>query len=208
MIDPSTKMQWMDLNNQKVYIDSMHKLFQMYSHKAKNVTSEISLVTFDPEKEKVHITDYLGWTQIVSIRRRCKKNTSLCIIGIDAPNSPELQCTEDTLIPVYYGEGVVGFHGEMKYPFVVKRADDILLDGTDLIKVCWRPEGKPDPFYRVKPIGFAQESIPVYQILTRSGFYSANYFHLWARKEIPTDYCEVCSVNETQNCAGCRKEKI
>jgi len=202
MIHPDSNLHWIDLKAQRVYTGAMSKLFQMYSHRAKNITSDLSEVIFDSDNV-VKVTDYTGWTDAISIRRRSESIVNFCLVRVDATIHHLLVCTPETLIPVYDGTKISGFHGETKHRFVIKYAGDI--EDGDLIKMHLRGEGRNTPLYPVTSVITRQEMSPTYQLLTKSGFYSVNRFYLWGREEIPADYCDVCPANATKNCAGCRK---
>lgn len=215
MIFPSTQVQWMDVTTEKVRIDSIMSMYQTYSYREYNyeenrVSEKISEILF--EEETVKTTDGWGWTDVIAIR---KIDMTAC--AFVQANGHQLRLCPETLIPIWdINNPVKGFHGEMKYPY------EVMSIGY-LFSKCLDDEHNPpeNPIVKIRsqdsdPRDFAQlKSVTLkdshraynhsYQIITKSGFYNANDIVLWGRENIPENYCEVCPVVNTLNCAGCRR---
>lgn len=231
MLFPATKVQWMDIDKQEVKTEDLLWMYSMYSEKARRITEAVSEITFNadtylninntgelPVRHKgapfvdgvVKITDWFGWTDIRVIRRIDKilKWTMVRAGG------HQVKMAEDTLIPIYNpGVEIQGFHGEIKYPFTVIALRDIKGDGSEFVKVR-RGRGEDGEKIEFAPLQIDGREGPhpdnigyhhAYQILTRSGFFNAGNLYLWGRESIPSDYCQVCPNEGTQNCAGCRR---
>jgi len=180
---------------------------------AEEKTSEISEVSFIATNRIVKIIDWWGWTDIVAVRKLKGRFQTYNLMVSQYPHSPMLCCTLDTLFPTYMEQNfVTGFHGERKYPFIVKplrQVVTLLTDSRiiypDMLRVKHQHVEEDRVLYPVCHLRYVKDEEAVYQILTKSGGFSANSFYLWGRESIPEDYCAVCPVNETQNCARCRK---
>jgi hypothetical protein len=191
-------MKWIDVDSSKVSEALIGDLFKMYSHKMEERDDGYYI---DFRNFNVKVQDHTGWTQVLSMR-----------ITVDTSGWSEVSVgdssvivSDSTLIPVYdLSRHSSGFHGEVKYPFVVKKLSDVHQDDKVKIRTIsgstlYIPiECKPNR--NIYPVSG-------YLLEVKSRMFSILGLQLWGDYTIPEDYCAACPVNGTQNCSGCRKGK-
>lgn len=188
MIHSKTKVQWADVNRSDVQSGPISLLFQSFTFKAsRSGFTEIIQFTDD---DNVKITDWTGWTNILCIK---KIATSISIP--EQPRDHHTIYVQDTLwhklisgnkeiiisknatIPIYKPtEAISGFHGEIKYPYVIKYPFDI--KSGELIRILDIDDNTPAGFgeVNINPCSGCQFG---YEIYTKSKFFNANDFHLF-----------------------------
>lgn len=128
MIDSSSTVMFLDTRDEVAKRIPLSSLFRKYAIYTKSPMKGISVLDFDSfkrENQKFMVNDWNGYTEIhyivthnsVSIGKWYKLKT-------DYGN--EILITGNTQIPVYDPEtSKVGFHGEVKYKFDLKWADQV-----------------------------------------------------------------------------------
>lgn len=186
MLHPNTEVQWMDVPSQKVYTDTVMKMYQMYSHKAtKFLEGSETVYSYSSIPDKVKIQDWYGWTDVKVIKRI--EGISEWVYLIIANH--QLLVTNQTLIPVYdIKNPFQGFHGETKYPFIVKPVQVMTLEDMVRIRMGKDSNGEEIEFTPTYPgLIFQMKQRDCnhgYEIITQSGFFNAQNVHLWG-KELP-----------------------
>lgn len=108
-------------------IDTVEKLYQEYSHMVRRFDEKICGIYFG-RNSPVKITDLFGWSSLLILRKITDKGRWKRII---TANGKEIIVHRYSLIPVYdtlkYQNG---FHGEVKYPYVLKNPDKLLPSDT------------------------------------------------------------------------------
>ncbi len=183
MIHALTKIQYMDVNTEQVFTDTIGRMFQRYYLKAK-VTTDMHTVIFNPEINLIKITDMTGWTDVKAIRK-VKTIISWTVLGAA---SNQITLSENRSIPIYSPDTPTqGFHGETKYPYIAKPISEIC-DG-DMGRVRRGVDGSGNDI-EFTPISFTGIAFGInkgeldwgYEIETKSGFFNANNIHLLADK--------------------------
>lgn len=64
--------------------------------------------------DRFMVKDRFGWTHITNIQEYPKPGF-ICIIHLNAPNTPDITVSSDHVIPVYNGKFTSGFHGVACY---------------------------------------------------------------------------------------------
>lgn len=186
MLHPSSIVQWMDVKSQKVFIDPISKMFQMYSHKATR-TLDISEVLFNSKSEIVKITDMYGWTDVKALRRIDSIGAEW--VGMAAANH-QIKLRRDTIIPIYNPKAPFnGFHGETKYPITAKHLYD--LEENDIVRIR-RGKDENNEELEFSNISFSGiiwnfkefDFNYAYTIITKSGFFNGNNIHLFGKEFI------------------------
>lgn len=185
MIHGMAKIQWLDVNDQEFGNSPVAKLFQRYSVKSKIISDVEEVITFD-KSDNVKVTDWTGWTEVRAIHKIKNSSGSWRIIRV---GDQSLISSEDTTIPVYSSTRIIGFHGENKYPYIVRQVKEIA-EGH-VVRVLRQPvesHGKdglshveldPNPYHDDLSYG--------YEIITRSKFFNADNFHMYGSYTIPDD---------------------
>lgn len=181
MIHPLTKVQWIDVKSQQVFTDTIDKMFQMYSLKAKDNDNESEIIL----DSIVKVTDWYGWTDVVSIKR-----IECCIVWKHIyAATKSVVLSNNTTIPVYEDDSSYkGFHGETKYNHIIKSLCDIRSGDMIRIRRGIDDYGNEVEFANVELLQ-NKECIPTenygYEIVTKSGFFNANNIHLFSRSAEP-----------------------
>lgn len=186
MIHGIAKIQWLDINDQEFGTSPVAKFFQKYSVKSKRISDDEEVITFD-KSDNVKITDWTGWTEVQAIHKIKNTDRSWRIIRV---GKLSLMVSEDATIPVYSSTRIVGFHGENKYPYIVREVKDLaeghvvrILDqsieaiGKDGLA---HVELDPNPY-------LCDDTMYGFEIITRSKFFNANKFHMYGGYTIPED---------------------
>ena len=175
MLHPTSEVQWMDIGFHKSYISSIADLFSKYSFKANKISDTVSEILFDGNNI-VKVTDWFGWTDVLSIRKIDNVERWNWVVT----DSNIIYCSPDTLLPVYSLESIkIGFHGEVKYSFIIKEIQDLTMN--DDIRVR-REDHHPLGFVKARKLGGTlNQSSTGYKVLTKSGFFNCNNFYLCGR---------------------------
>ena len=107
MLHSEIIVQWMDINTQKVFTDTISKMFQMYSHMA-DKTSDGYEVLFGSKSNIAKITDMYGWTDVDAIRRieNVPEWLELTIAN------QQITLSRDSIIPIYLTKKVLNPIGQ------------------------------------------------------------------------------------------------
>jgi len=204
MLHPENRIKWIDVDSQKVDKAPIEDLFQKYSYKMEERDGGYYI---DFRELNVKVQDHTGWTQLLSMRKTAGALEWIEISGVLASGCfTAFMISDSTLIPVYdLSKSSIGFHGELKYPFIVKKLSDIHTD--DRVKI--KNDGKTSylPLYLLDEYVDKEGVDPIhgYQLETKSKMFTISGLQLWGDYTIPEDYCAACPVHGTQNCSGCRK---
>lgn len=184
MIHGSATIQWLDITSQENGISTVAKLFQRYSVKAKRISEDEEVITFD-KSDNVKVTDWTGWTELQSIHK-IKNADGWRVMRV---GNQALMVSNDTNIPVYSSTMVVGFHGENKYPYIVRAVKD--LNDVAVVRVL-NPNIEVishNGLYilEIDHCHQTDNGTYGYEIITRSKFYNANKFHMYGSYTIPSE---------------------
>lgn len=185
MIHGSTIVHWLDINDQESGTSSVAKLFQRYSVKSKRISDDESVITFD-KSDNVKVSDWTGWTEVQAIHKVTNPDCMWRIIHV---GEESLMLSNDTAIPIYSSTRIIGFHGENKYPYIIKEVKD--LNEGHVVRVL-NPSIETfnnDGLYHIDISSNKHYDNRTYgyEIITRSKFFNANKFHMYGSYTIPTD---------------------
>lgn len=182
MIHGSAIIQWLDITTQENGISTASKLFQRYSVKAKRISEDEEVITFD-KSDNVKVTDWTGWTELQAIHKiKNADGWKIMRVGKQA-----LMVSDDANIPAYSSTMIVGFHGENKYPYIVKEIKD-LNEGV-VVRVL-NPDieiASSNGLYLLEIDHYGHDGTYGYELITRSKFYNANKFHMYGSYTIPSE---------------------
>ena len=184
MIHHSTPIHFLDINEGVDYNKDAEFLFTHYAHKI-NVTDKGEEIVFT-DNDNVKIMDWRGWTQIEKIEKSINENWYQ-LMPIVIPEglynhqkfSP-IEVSSDTLIPVYDPHKFIrGFHGEVKFEYKLKKVDQ--LSSTDQLRFLKLIDiyGNNHRFSSVT-LYPTNSTIIGYKIYTKSEFFNAGVYHLYA----------------------------
>lgn len=184
MIHSNTKIQWMDINDQEFGNSPVSKFFQRYSVKAKRISDDEEVITFD-KSDNVKVKDWTGWTEVQAIHKIKNIDGIWRIIRV---GERSLIVSNDATIPVYSSTMIVGFHGENKYLYIVKEVKD-LAEGhvIRILDQSAEATGKDGLVHVELDPKHHQDDNTTYgfEIITRSKFFNANKFHMYGSYVIP-----------------------
>ena len=190
MIYPTTNIQWLDMNQQLAFDDTIQKLFQDHAHNSThfryNTTNEdfiINSIVFD---ESIKIRELVGWSTVTSINKINRRNAKVNWYRISRyGNFKELLVSDDELIPLYkYSNKHTGFHGETKYGYILTSPEKMSCDIDNRMRIYPINEDHIEfvPYiidqYKRTDINYG------YQIITKSKFYNGNDFHLYGSNSV------------------------
>ena len=121
LIYKDQQIQFIDVNKELMKKDSIENIYQMYSHKIELYDNKFSYINF-ADKDNVKISDLYGWTEIFRFAKMPNINTWKSIKVADK----EIIISSETLIPCYdINNPYRGFHGEVKYPYILKNPEKL-----------------------------------------------------------------------------------
>lgn len=179
MLDNRVNVQWLDVNRNISRHDSINKLFQSYIEKSKSETDNsgrlFDVVTLD-ESDGVKIKDWYGWTSVLKIIHYNYYEGRLCHIK---SNKDSIFINEYGLFPIYDpSRSIIGFHGEIKFPYEVKHVKDLKNGDTTRVSKHKDENNNLEEFPKIEIEYISPDTTDVYWIITKSGFFNANNFHL------------------------------
>lgn len=181
MLSGFTKIQWIDINKKVSRHDTISKLFQSYIERSENKFDSNSGLTFNEinfdETDGLKVKDWYGWTSVIKIIRHDKCDGRYCLIETDEIS---LVMNEYGLFPVYDPDNPIkGFHGEIKFPYEVKILTALKNgDYARLLTQEYESFENLKDFQQIKITYYNDPCINYYWLITKSGFFNANHFHL------------------------------
>lgn len=136
MVNENAIVTWMDLNQKDVINDTIGNMTQYYSDKMDAIqgiplVGSMGSIIFT-QVENIKITDLYGWTDLVELSKKPIQGESYWMEIKAGENT--IIVDSFTLIPVYLTDNpTVGYHGEVKYDYVLKHPEKIL--PTDKIRI-------------------------------------------------------------------------
>ncbi len=192
MIHPETNVYWLNCENQRCTYGSISGLYKNFAH-LEETAGQCGSINFARFTRPVLLKDWNGWTQLLRVTRdtTIEPKDWVDVVCHYFPGK-RIVVGKYELIPAYdQNKTETGFHGETKYYYELKHPMKID-KRKDSLRIGDRP-----PFgetFQAVDIGYsADKSNPSYgfEIITRSGFYNANGFHLYGKDTI--------SVSEIQS---------
>lgn len=184
MLSGYTQIQWIDTNKKITQNNTISKLFQSYVERTENGFDQtlgviIDEINFD-ETDGLKVKDWYGWTSVIKIIRYYKCHGRLCLIE---NNENSLPINENGIFPVYDPNNPIkGFHGEIKFPYEVKNVTSLKNgDYARFISYNYESEELKD-FTKIQILYYHESLDDLYWIITKSGFFNANKFHLACNK--------------------------
>ncbi len=191
MIYPTTKIQWLDFKEQLPFEESIQEMFQKYSHmfyRMKDNDYNLDTILFD---QFIKVKDLTGWTDLISIKR-IEKTKGVKWFNLRAMGSYEnIIVSEDELIPIYIiNDHMVGFHGEVKYSYILMNPEKIPLDDNHKLRMHELTHLDLD-FIPLSISHYSCTNINYgYELITKSRFFNGNNIHLYGSDEISFDDVE------------------
>lgn len=189
MIHPDTPIRWLGIYDQTVHNTTIADLYRKYIERSHptDVLGDVNFITFDEERY-VKIQDWYGWTDIISIERHSNiPLRSWRDVSLFYDHHRKIRVTSDELIPVYEQERAMrGFHGEIKYPYILKRSKDLEIDDRLRIRDVDYPVRTEFSLIQSNEVPNGDKDYG-YRIITKSRFYNANGFHLYGSTIIDDD---------------------
>ena len=191
MVSYNSIVQWMDVNEKKVYCDTVARLTGKYMLYGATLSDGTISIPLEHEKNQVLITDWLGWSAINTITRLGGQTDWVELI---TAHGKAILGTSDTLIPVYNPDVLtVGFHGERKYAYELKEFGEIS-DEESIVRVRHSIDDNDidihfdtivsvvvyDNYYHA--FDDMELSTIGYHIITKSGFFNCNDIYLSSAK--------------------------
>lgn len=176
MIDRDTIIHILDIDEGNSIESSVSSIFQKYSM----YMDDEGVVDFS--SRNIKIKDWTGWTQLMSIQR-IKSNGAMNwkILTPTFEKLPEDLSSELILkgevLPIYsHDDTLKGFHGEVKYKYSLSHIDDI---SNEIVLRARIPRTTEWQRFIVMGIGdYTSLHDDGFVIVTKSGFYNANIYHL------------------------------
>ena len=188
MIHPKTVIDVLDIKDSSIHSGSVKEIFQHYIEYMENFEDKSVLIDFEHRGLDVKIKDWTGWTRLQSIVKMPTDGAWVRLVQEDSFHG--LSVTIDDLVPVYYPDKFInGFHGETKFLYILKEALSIGADDYVRVRNLTQPEDEePRQFAHVYMMHFEDEVYKsAYQVITKSGFFNANDFHLFSGDRVPDE---------------------
>lgn len=180
MLHPLTNIRWIDTNNERSTSNSVKVLFQVYAHKARELKEGYHRIEFNDDSMK--ITDWYGWSTIKAINR-IRPERQIDWFGVISANQG-IVISRETIIPIYdETKPMRGFHGEIKYPYILKDVNSI--NPCDKVRIKNGMIGDEMIEFSNTIIKYCGDVIfdYGYEIETQSGFFNANNIHMYGSNE-------------------------
>lgn len=180
MLHPLTNIRWIDTNKQRSTSNSVKILFQAYAHMAKELKKDYYRIEFNDDSVK--ITDWYGWSTITAINR-IKPEKQIDWFGLSIANQG-IVVSRETVIPIYDEDNPMkGFHGEVKYPYILKDINSI--NQYDKIRIRNGMIGDMMVEFSNANIKYCNNVIfdYGYEIETKSKFFNADNIHMCGSNE-------------------------
>ena len=181
MVYPTSKLQWIDVNSEESIIGEIQKLYSIYSHKAQEITKEISEINFEKNNDIVKIQDHYGYTDLIKLKK-IKSNMPIWY-SMEIDNNL-LVIDNKIKIPVFdTSESTKGFHGEVIYPYKLKSIYS--LTKKDIVKIRRNPinvKFNMPEFARIADVSQLNTTESTfyhgYVIITKSKFYTIENIYI------------------------------
>ena len=189
MIAPNTPIQIVNPSTGEFLsspVDNIFQKFSLYidrnSYCKDNYHEPIIIF---PKHLHIKISDFYGWTDIISIKRIDVDNDNKKWISLNV-NRYNIDVLEDTIIPCFDTSAPIkGFHGSIEYPYMGIPANILPTDVYNRVHRGKSPKGtKIDyahPMVTISP----HKHHYAYIINTKSKFYNANHITLNGINYIP-----------------------
>lgn len=189
MINGENKIHILDIDRNENIHDTIDQVFKRYIHKA-TISESGQIISF--KDDNVKISDWTGWTQLLSIKRIKTNPDWYKIEMIKSEN--EIIIDTNHLLPIYNSFITkIGFHGEVKYKYTLLPANELssLYERYIRMRGLEDTDGRIIQFDQIKSVSNVDSILNEnygYIIETKSKFFNCNYYHLSTETEVKTSY--------------------